>query len=217
MAMAAFNHLTRSQNGALRISRDPINTTSTPGGSETDRSACRSLRLTRFLSTAPPTFFPATRPYLKAPSAPSAITTTMPPARYRRPVRNTRSKSGRRRSVETARRSCGETLATLVATRLDDLASRTGLHPMSETVVALAAAYFGLICPFHGILYGVEIDRNRLRPLPITVKAREVAISIQSPRKILKRRIAAFRATERRMNQGQNQSLLGVSRSRNTS
>lgn len=71
------------------------------------------------------------------------------PRLRRTPELRTLEKAWRPLSGSTQPRSGGETLATLVAPRLQDGSSRAGLHAVSKAVLALAASDFWLIGTFH--------------------------------------------------------------------
>jgi hypothetical protein len=77
------------------------------------------------------------------------VITTILPTRCFRPVPKMRSKSDRWRIDETDEASSGEAFATLVTAGLEDCPPCSGRHPISEAMLALPAAYFGLIGPFH--------------------------------------------------------------------
>jgi hypothetical protein len=62
------------------------------------------------------------------------------------------------------RDGCGESLATLGSTALDNRASRLGLHPLTESVLAETFDSTGLKCPLH--LCGSSLSMISMRALP---------------------------------------------------
>jgi hypothetical protein len=143
---ASAIHETRVVKGASTTDGPAITTKSYPSGKPATRMASRSLRFARLRTTALPIRRPATSPNRTFPGSPTARTITTSPARRRRPVARTVRKLAEERS-ETG--LSGETLAAFCTPGLEDGASSTSRHAMTEAMLAHPSSYLWLECSLH--------------------------------------------------------------------
>lgn len=104
--------------------------------------------MARFRLTALPILLPATIPTRGTRDGPSAVKTVSPADARRRPERNTRWKSSRRRSG-TKRSLRREAFPTFGSPAPDDLASCARAHAGAKTMLPLATTVLRLVRSFH--------------------------------------------------------------------
>ncbi|CAN5829272.1 hypothetical protein BH23ACT12_BH23ACT12_07190 [soil metagenome] len=129
--------------------------------------AARACRLTRFLTTAPPTLRETTSPYRPVPeSARLAVWTTKCGVLTAFPSRKTRLKSAAERSLSSAGAnsrsvSVGESGPALSPAPRNHRPTRSGAHPHSKAVSLCLVARVRLIGPFHNFLPGIRLEVDR--------------------------------------------------------